>query len=244
MNTLVAFTFNITLFLGLTFSGSIVYGQSKLPDGFELQSSGRILAVDSLVPEYYKSYALAGQFRKGLVISPEGYDALSRLLPIPILAGAGITREQSLEMYQRAITFHATGIDPAGTDGNGNGRGNIEMPVWIRDYLKSPSGIDNLFEMQWKCGNIVVVDTDVFIPLRIADGNKLPDEELALYYNCLYGWAAAYPWFYYELPNIALRDAMAKRDLSVVDLFAHHRFSLSNILLEEMRISNVIPFVN
>ena len=241
MNTLVRNLLSLVLLIASNLGASVVCAQNKLPVGFELQSSGRISVADSLVPEYYKSYALGGQFRKGLIVASDAYGALSRLLPIPILTGAGITKEQSLEMYKRAVLFHTNGIDPAGTDGNGTGRGNIEMPVWIRDYLKTPTGIDNLFEEQWKCGNIVVVDGQVYIPLKISNEATLPDDELGLYYNCLYGWAAAYPWYYYELPNIALREALSKRDVSVVELFAQHRFSLTPTLFEELIRSETIP---
>jgi hypothetical protein len=241
MNTLVNNVLGLLLTLGAIFNASGLCAQNKLPVGFELQSSGRILAVDSLVPEYYKSYSLGGQFRKGLIVAPEAYGALSRLLPIPILSGSGISRDQSFEMYKRAILFHANGIDPAGSDGNGTGKGNIDLPVWIRDYLKSPQGIDNLFEEQWKCGNIVVVDGQVFIPLKISNESTLPSDELGLYYNCLFGWAAAYPWFYYQLPNIALREALSRRDVSVVELFAQHRFSLTQTLYEELISTSTIP---
>ena len=240
-NTLVRFVLGLFLLIGASLSTTVLCAQNKLPVGFELQSSGRISAVDSLVPEYYKSYALGGQFRKGIMVAPEVYDLLGQLLPIPILIGSGITREQSYEMYKRAILFHSSGIDPSGTDGNGTGRGNIELPVWVRDYLKTPTGIDNLFEEQWKCGNIVVVDNQVFIPLKISNESTLAADELGLYYNCLYGWAAAYPWFYYELPNIALREAMSKRDVSVVELFAQHRFSLNSKLIDELINSSTIP---
>jgi hypothetical protein len=239
--TFVSAPFIILLLLAVFCCGSNAYAQNKLPEGFELQSSGRIIAPDSLLPEYYLSYALGGQFRKGIKVAPESYNNLSRLLPIPILVGTGISYDQSVEMYIRAVKFHVTGKDPAGTDGNGTGRGNIEMPNWIREYLSEDISIERLYKEQWGCGNAIIVDTDTKMPLLISNSYVSSNDEFGKYYNCLYGWAAAYPWFFYELPNIALRESLAKRDLSVIELFAKQRFMLSNIAFEEMLNSQSIP---
>ena len=232
------------LFLVASFCGSNVYAQEKLPVGFELQSSGYISAPDSLLPEYYQSYALAGQFREGIKIAPDFYGGFSYLLPLPILTGFGISNDQSLEMFSRAVRFHATGIDPAGTDGNGTGKGNIEMPNWIREFLSDELGMERLYKYQYHCGNIIVVDSTTKVPLLIAHGKTIEQkDEMGKYYNCVYGWAAAYPWFYYELPNVALRQALSKKDVSVVELFAKNRFSLSNSMFGDMITTETIPYI-
>lgn len=245
IRTSVSAPFFMLLFLVVFSCGSNAYAQNKLPVGFELQSSGRIFAPDSLLPEYYLNYALGGQFRKGIKVAPEAYNTLSRLLPIPALMGSGITIEQSIEMYIRAVKFHATGVDPAGTDGNGTGRGNIEMPNWVREYLSDDINIERLFKEQLSCGNAIIVDTDTKMPLMIANSMSLGENEMAQYYNCLYGWAAAYPWYFYELPNIALRESLVKRDLSVIELFAKQRFMLSTMVFDELLNTQSIPnFLN
>jgi hypothetical protein len=239
--TFVSAPFIVLLFLAVLCCGSSAYAQNKLPEGFELQSSGRIIAPDSLLPEYYLSYALGGQFRKGIKVAPESYNTLSRLLPIPILIGTGISTELSVEMYIRAVKFHVTGKDPAGTEGNGTGQGNIEMPNWIREYLSEDISIERLYKEQLNCGNAIVVDANTKMPLLISNNFASRDDEFAKYYNCLYGWAAAYPWFFYELPNIALRESLAKKDLSVIELFAKHRFMLSSSVFDDLINTQTIP---
>lgn len=235
----------LLLFWVASLCGSSVSAQEKLPEGFELQSSGYITAPDSLLPEYYQSYALGGQFRKGIQISPENYGAISYLLPIPVLTGIGISNELSLEMFSRAVRFHATGIDPAGTDGNGTGKGNIDLPNWIRQFIVEEQGLEQLFKYQLFCGNTIVVDPSTKVPLFIAHGKVLEQkDEMGKYYNCLYGWAAAYPWYYYELPNIALRQALSKKDVTVIELFARNRFSLSTSLFGDLISSQTIPNLN
>jgi hypothetical protein len=67
------------------------------------------------------------------------------------------------------------------------------------------------------------------------------ENESGKYYNCLYGWAAAYPWYFYELPNIALRESLAKRDVSVIELFAKQRFMLSSVAFDELLNTQTIP---
>ena len=223
---------------------SSVCAQNKLPVGFELQANGRITAPDSLLPEYYLNYSLGGQFRKGISVMPDAYQSLSRLLPIPILVGSNISNEKSLEMFARAVKFHTTGIDPSGTDGNGTGKGNIAMPDWVREYLNDEINIERLYKDQLFCGNVIVVDSEVKIPMLIANNYANSKNELSLYYNCLYGWAAAYPWYYYELPNVALREALSKRDLSVVELFAKYRFTLTSALFDDMLSMQIIPNIS
>lgn len=223
---------------------SRVCAQNKLPVGFELQANGRIVAPDSLLPEYYLNYSLGGQFRKGIFIEPDAYQSINKLLPIPILVGANISTEKSIEMFSRAVKFHTTGIDPQGTDGNGTGKGNIDMPAWVNEYITDEINIERLYKDQLFCGNVIIVDSDVKIPMLIANNYASKEEELPLYYNCLYGWAAAYPWYFYELPNIALREALSKRDLSVVELFAKYRFTLTNALFEEMLSMHIIPNIS
>jgi hypothetical protein len=229
------------LFLVVFSCGSSACAQNKLPEGFELQSTGRITAPDSLLPEYYLNYALGGQFRRGIKVVPEAYSTLSRLLPIPILIGAGITTDQSIEMYIRAVKFHATGKDPAGTEGNGTGRGNIEMPNWVREYLSDDINIERLYKEQWGCGNAIIVDLDTKFPLLISNNYVSSSNEIGKYYNCLFGWAAAYPWYFYELPNIALRESLAKKDLSVIELFAKQRFILSSKVFDNLLDTQTIP---
>ena len=229
------------LFLVVFSCGSSAYAQNKLPEGFELQSTGRIIAPDSLLPEYYLNYAMGGQFRKGIKVAPEAYNSLTRLLPIPVLVATGITSEQSVEMYIRAVKFHVTGIDPAGTEGNGTGRGNIEMPNWIREYLSDDINIERLYKEQYSCGNAIIVDAKTKMPLMISNSYVSSENESGKYYSCLYGWAAAYPWYFYELPNIALRESLAKRDVSVIELFARQRFSLSTMVFDELLKTQTIP---
>lgn len=239
--TFVSASFYMLLFLAAFACGSSAYAQNKLPEGFELQANGRIIAPDSLLPEYYLSYALGGQFRKGIKVVPEAYNTLTRLLPIPVLVGSGISTDQSIEMFIRAVKFHSTGIDPVGTEGNGTGRGNIEMPNWIREYLSDDINIERLFKEQWSCGNAIIVDAGTKMPLLISNNSISSEDELGKYYNCVYGWAAAYPWYFYELPNIALRESLAKRDLSVVELFAKQRFMLSNTVFDDLLNTQTIP---
>ena len=229
------------LFLVVFSCGSSAYAQNKLPEGFELQATGRITAPDSLLPEYYLNYAMAGQFRKGIKVAPEAYNSLTRLLPIPVLVATGITSEQSVEMYIRAVKFHVTGIDPAGTEGNGTGRGNIEMPNWIREYLSDDINIERLYKEQLSCGNAIIVDANTKMPLMISNSYVSSENESGKYYSCLYGWAAAYPWYFYELPNIALRESLAKRDVSVIELFARQRFSLTTMVFDELLKTQTIP---
>jgi hypothetical protein len=60
----------------------------------------------------------------------------------------------------------------------------------------------------------------------------------------LVNWAAAYPWFFYELPNVTLRQALATRGAETVMLFAQNRFQLPESTGLALRSEKLLPIPN
>jgi hypothetical protein len=224
-----------------------VYAQSA-SKGYKVNAAGVLEISDSLLPDYLLQYGSAGLFRKGYSIAPESYTAIEHLVSIPILVGEGISREQSLAWFSRSLRFNLTGKDPDGIYSADNG-GNIALPGWVRKYVGLKyENIESFYNEQIAGGNVLVVDKKVFIPLMIGGGSYAKEQdfnkEFSDYYSVLVNWAAAYPWFFYELPNVTLRQALATRGAETVMLFAQNRFQLPESTVMALRSEKFLPIPN
>ena len=240
----------VLIFLMLAFFSAALDAQQKADKGYAVGKDGRLAIADSLLPNYLLKYGAAGAFRKGFSISDAGYAALDKLVAIPVLVGIGISREQSESMFLRSLRFNLSGFDPEGAYQNPQGGGNIMISPLVRDILgKNFSGIAKLYDAQLKLGNVLVVEASSMFPLMIQGGSYAPGLDLGAeqghYYSALYGWAAAYPWFYYGLSNVALRQALASRNVKLVSLFGQNRFALSeqvfSYLIESRTLISPLP---
>lgn len=201
-----------------------------LPQGFSLNPSGKITAVDSLVPSYFINYAAGATLRSGLENNAQILEALSNYVQIPVLVSEKFSKEQALANFTRSVKFNATGTDPEGTYSNSPGQGgNLSLTKeTLKKFLTKEGGIEELFKYQLKSGNYLVVDFQTSLPLFYSSGKEDPNKELQLYRKTLVHWAAAYPWAFYELKNIALKEAiMQSRNLEPLGLFLQHRFLLN-----------------
>lgn len=242
--------FTVLIFLMLACFSPVLYSQQKTDKGYAVVKDGRLVIADSLLPNYLLSYGAAGAFRKGFSVSDAGYAALDKLVAIPVLVGVGITREQSEAMFLRSLRFNLSGLDPEGVYESPQGGGNILISPLVRDLLgKNFTGIGKVYDAQLKLGNVLVVESSSMFPLMIQGGSYAPEFESGVeqshYYSALYGWAAAYPWFYYELSNVALRQALATRNVKLVSLFGKNRFALNeqvfSYLVESKTLISPLP---
>lgn len=214
------------LTFSLLMAGSLVLSaQVKLPEGFSRAGENRLMPADSLFPDYYLSYGSGGYLREGIYLSDEQIGLIEQFVPVPVLIGFGISRDESLEFFNRAVQFNLSGNDPKGQFQGINGKGNIIMPIWLREFLAGPNGMEKLYDIQLQLGNAIVVDGPTKFPLFLDNGSSGKGVENGLYHNCIFHWAAAYPWYFYALPNIALREALARKNMDALMLFAQHRFT-------------------
>jgi hypothetical protein len=239
---------NLFVFSLLTLFSALLHAQGG-SKGYRVNSNGTLEIADSLLPGYLLQYGSAGIFRKAYSIAPENYAAVEHLISIPVLVGEGISREQSLAWFTRSLKFNLSGQDPEGKYTSGNGAGNIALPSWVRKFVgQKYERIEDLYNEQCVAGNILVVDKEVFMPLMISGGMYALEQdlqnEMADFHIALVTWAAAYPWFFYELPNLTLRLALAKRDQETVQLFALNRFGLNNDVVAYLRSEKMLPIPN
>ena len=225
----------VLIYMLLAFASAVLNAQEKLGNGYRVGADGSLIIADSLLPNYLLNYGAAGVFRKGLYLSAEAYDALDKLIAIPVLVGKDISREQSQAMFLRSVRFNLTGLDPEGAYQNPSGGVNITLSASARELVgKDFTGIGKLYEAQLKLGNVLVVDGETFFPLMIGGSSYARELELSSeqghYYNALYGWAAAYPWFYYGISNVALKQALSAKNVRLVSLFGQNRFLLNEQL--------------
>jgi hypothetical protein len=227
----------LVLFSSLT----TLFGQATksemLPKGFILSPSGKIAAVDSLVPSYLINYGSGGALRGGLENNNTIIEALSRFVQIPVLVSEKYSREQALANFSRSVKFNISGIDPEGAYSNAPGQGgNLSLSKEIvKQFLSKEGALEQLFDYQLRLGNFLAVDHQTSLPLFSPSGKKESDIDLQLYRKTLVHWAAAYPWAFYELKNIALKEAiMQSRDLKPLSLFLEHRFQLNAEMLQTM----------
>lgn len=213
------------LTFSLLMAGSLVLSaQVKLPEGFSRAGENRLMPADSLFPDYYLSYGSGGYLREGIYLSDEQIDLLEKFVPVPVLIGNGISRDESLEFFNRAVQFNLSGNDPKGQFQGINGKGNIIMPIWLREYLAGPNAIEKLYDIQLQLGNAIVVDGPTKFPLYLDGSSASYGRDGANYHACIFHWAAAYPWYFYALPNIALREALARKSMEALMLFAQNRY--------------------
>lgn len=222
----------------------ILHAQNKLPQGFVMNAQNRVVAPDSIVPEYLFHYGSAGLLRSGMNVKPEMYAELGYFLEIPVLLGKGITRDRSLAEFKRAIQFNLTGRDPEGSYSNPDGKGNIILPVWVREYLSQDNGYEKLYDLQWRLGNILMVEAESMFPLKVSIPERMERYEMDQYRTALVYWAAAYPWNFYQLPNVALKEALVNRNNNLLELFAARRFVLDEDALGVFRAANILPAVS
>lgn len=212
-------TFSLLLAASLVLSA-----QEKLPEGFSRVGENRLMPADSLFPEYYLSYGAGGYLRDGIYLSNDQIGLIEKFVPVPALIGFGISREESLELFSRSVQFNLSGNDPQGKFQGLDGKGNIIMPIWLREYLAGPNGMEKLYDIQLQLGNAIVVDGPTKFPLFLDNGSNGKGPENGLYHNCIFHWAAAYPWYFYALPNIALREALVQKNMDALMLFAQNRY--------------------
>jgi hypothetical protein len=220
----------LVMFTSFTSLISQVSKSELMPKGFSLNPSGRITAIDSIVPSYFVNYAAGASCRSGLENNEQILEALSNYVQIPVLVSEKFSKEQALANFARSVKFNATGTDPEGVYSNSPGQGgNIALTKEIiKKFLSKEGGIEELFKYQLKSGNYLVVDFHTSLPLYYSSGKEDPNKELQLYRKTLVHWAAAYPWAFYELKNIALKEAiMQSRNLEPLSLFLQHRFLLN-----------------
>lgn len=195
------------------------------------------------LPGYYNSYASAGIFRnEAKRIALKDKD-LSLMVSVPVLASMSLSAEQSQALFKQAIIFHATGYDAETQFANESGRGNVPLSAAVMELLgKDFSGIDQLYKHQVAHGNVLVVDDATKFPLMIKGGSYAPEfnfnDELAEYHSAIYYWAAAYPWFFYEIKNSALRQTLLEKDMRLLSYFAQHRFALDGLTYEAILASD------
>jgi hypothetical protein len=207
---------------------------------YELAAKSGV-GLDTLLPAYYFTYAAGGAFRKVKTKAFEDPQILSLIINIPILTGASITADQSKEYFLRAVRFNLLGYDSDELFANRNRTGNIFFNERVLNFIKKDfSGLDSLYAIQVRAGNIIIVDSDTMFPLMLmeymsGDGYDL---ELQNYYAAVYYWAAAYPWLFYKLDNLALKQTLEKKDLNLLSQFASSRYSLSNEIHEYLLQSN------
>ncbi len=227
------------LFCGLLFfCGAVLAQKDKVETGYGIGNDGRLFIADSLLPGYYLEYASAGAFRKSLPLPASAFESVGYLVSIPVLVGRGISREKSEALFRRSLVFNMTGLDPEGAYA-GSGQGNIYLPPnVIAKVGKDFSGASKLYADQIKLGNVLVVDDALFFPLMISSGAYAREfkvnQEHAAYYQAIFAWAAAYPWYFYALPNVALKQALASKNQDLVGLFGNHRFILHPNLYDEL----------
>jgi hypothetical protein len=241
----------ILFIIALTFSCSDVFSQKNLSNEKEKKSIGEATRPDSILPDYYLSYAIGGQFRKGQTIDINKEISYDLLIPIPTLTGFSISQSQSFDMFKRAVVFHASGKDVNESENAANS--GISLPKWVRNYIVNDEKLEKLYQAQVTLGNTIVVDSEVFLPLFLnneystnkqdskIDERKALSPEIQAYYNCLYSWAAAYPWFFYKFPNAVLRQAMGEKNFPVITLFATNRFYLDQESFGALLESKIIP---
>jgi hypothetical protein len=93
--------------------------------------------------------------------------------------------------------------------------------------LKTSDGYERLFDAQLQIGNVLYVDHLTNFPFFLHNDFKEDPQEIQLYRKILVHWAAAYPWLFYELKNVALKEAlMDPKDTNALELFAMHRFKI------------------
>lgn len=225
----------LVLLSSLTMLYSQVTKSEMLPKGFTLNPSGKITTVDSLVPSYFINYAAGGALRGGLENNGEILEAIAQFVQIPILVSEKYSREQALANFSRSVKFNASGVDPQGAYSNSPGQGgNLFLSKEIvKQFISKEGALEKLFDYQLRMGNFLAVDHQTSLPLFYVSGKKESDFELQLYRKTLVHWAAAYPWAFYELKNIALKEAiMQSRDLKPLSLFLEHRFQLTPEMLQ------------
>jgi len=217
--------------------------------GYKVNAEGVLEIADSLLPKYLLQYGSAGLYRNGYRVPSDNYASVGHLISIPVLVGEGISREQSLAWFSRSLLFNLTGRDPEGAYFPESGNSNITLPSWVRNFLGTKyERTEDLFNEQCAAGNILVVDNSVYIPLLIQGSDYAAEQEFKYefghYYTALVNWSAAYPWFFYTLPNITLRIALARNDRETLRLFALNRFTLSERLVNNLRAEKYLPIPN
>jgi hypothetical protein len=225
----------LALFLLTLGFSSVGYAQDeKIPEGYKLEG-GRIYVKTDAFADYYLSYGRGGSMNLGLENNAELLQALNHFVPIPVLVGTQFSREQSLKAFSRSVVFNLTGSDPMGQylPENSNS-GNVELPIWVKQFASNASGLETLYNYQLLLGNYLIVEDATQIPLYIYVSKGGDDTPLlSQYWNTLEHWSAAYPWLFYELQNVALKESIADRkDLSGLRLFANHRLLLQDFMLD------------
>lgn len=233
------------LTFSLLLAGSLVLSaQQKLPEGFSRAGENRLMPADSLFPEYYLSYGAGGYLREGIYLSDAQFGLIEKFVPVPVLIGLGISRDESLELFSRSVQFNLSGNDPQGKFQGLDGKGNIIMPIWLREYLAGPNGMEKLYDIQLQLGNAIVVDGPTKFPLFLDNGTAKNGLEGGLYHGCIFHWAAAYPWYFYALPNIALREALVQKNMDAVMLFAQNRYFSDPANITALSETFSIPVLN
>lgn len=216
--------------------------KSKPANDAPVQTQKQVVP-DSLLPEYLRPYGCGGLLRGKLQSTVELTVRPELILPIPILTGQGISEEQSKSMFRRSVWFNLTGTDSEGTFDNPGGATNINLDREVILFLgKSPENkIDSLYAIQLQHGNILVIDPQTYFPLYIGSQYSRSPQDLqneTLHYRqAAYYWSAAYPWFFFDLSNVALKEALVNKNWNAIQGFAQYRYN-TNFSIEELIAQN------